>query len=72
MHLMSTPRQAQAEQDCFRALFDKAAVGLCYTAPGGRLLAVNEALANMLGYASPEAMISSGPLARLSFDAADL
>src|SRR5437763_205791 len=72
MHLMSTPRQAQAEQDCFRALFDKAAVGLRYTAPGGRLLAVNEALANMLGYASPEAMISSGPLARLSFDAADL
>ncbi len=69
---MSTPSHIQAERDCYRALFDKAAVGLCYTTPGGRLLAVNEALASMLGYASPEAMISSGPLARLSFDAADL
>jgi diguanylate cyclase (GGDEF)-like protein/PAS domain S-box-containing protein len=61
-----------AEQDCYRALFDKAAVGLCYTVPGGRLLAVNQALANMLGFSSPEELIDSGPLASRLFDAADL
>jgi diguanylate cyclase (GGDEF)-like protein/PAS domain S-box-containing protein len=61
-----------AEQDCHRALFDKAAVGLCYAAPGGRLLAINQALATMLGYESPEEMITSGPLASQLFDVADL
>ncbi|HEY1633263.1 MAG TPA: EAL domain-containing protein [Acidimicrobiales bacterium] len=63
---------AVAEHDCYRALFDKAAVGLCYTMPGGRLLAVNQALASMLGFWSPEELIDSGPLASRLFAAADL
>jgi diguanylate cyclase (GGDEF)-like protein/PAS domain S-box-containing protein len=61
-----------AEQDYYRALFDKAAVGLCYTAPGGRLLAVNQALASMLGFESPEELIASGPMASRLFDPGDL
>src|SRR5438128_2181513 len=69
---MVTTSHTAAEQDCYRALFDKAAVGLCYAAPGGRLLAINQALATMLGYGSPQEMVSSGPLARQLFDAADL
>ncbi|HEX4541362.1 MAG TPA: EAL domain-containing protein [Acidimicrobiales bacterium] len=69
---MGPRTDATAEQDCYRALFDKAAVGLCYAAPGGRLLAVNQALANMLGFESPEDLIARGPLADRLFDAADL
>src|SRR6266567_391248 len=71
-HLMGIASHTMPEQDCYRALFDKAAVGLCYAAPGGRLLAVNQALATMLGYESPEEMITSGPVARRLFDATDL
>ncbi|HEX6476173.1 MAG TPA: EAL domain-containing protein, partial [Acidimicrobiales bacterium] len=63
---------AVAEQDCYRALFDKAAVGLCYTAPGGRLMAVNQALSNMLGFSSPEDLMDTGPLASRLFDQGDL
>jgi diguanylate cyclase (GGDEF)-like protein/PAS domain S-box-containing protein len=69
---MSTPSNATAEHDWCRALVDKAAVGLCQTAPGGRLLAANQTLASMLGFASPEELISRGPLAEGLFDAADL
>src|SRR5207302_11246909 len=69
---MGPRTDTMAEQDCYRALFDKAAVGLCYAAPGGRLLAVNQALASMLGYTSAEELIISGPLATRMFDAADL
>src|SRR5207302_8217717 len=69
---MGPRTDTMAEQDCYRALFEKAAVGLCYTAPGGRLLAVNQTLASMLGYDSPEDLVVSGPLASRLFDSGDL
>ncbi len=69
---MGPRTDTNTEQDCYRAAFDMAAVGLCYTVPGGPLLAVNQALANMLGFESSEDLIASGPVATSLFDAADL
>ena len=43
----------QAEER-FRATFEQAAVGICHTAPDGRLLQVNEKLCDMLGYTRGE------------------
>jgi diguanylate cyclase (GGDEF)-like protein/PAS domain S-box-containing protein len=71
-YLMGPRTDTMAEQDCYRALFENAAVGLCYTVPGGGLRAVNQALARMLGFESPDDLITSGPLASRLFDAGDL
>ncbi|HWC39660.1 MAG TPA: EAL domain-containing protein [Acidimicrobiales bacterium] len=68
---MTTMSHSPAELDFYRALFEKAAVGLCLTGSGGRLLAVNHALATMLGYPSPEAMLGSRQVAERSLDPGD-
>ncbi len=43
----------QAE-DRYRSIFENSADGIFQTAPGGQLLAANHALAQMLGYESPQ------------------
>jgi PAS domain S-box-containing protein len=48
-------KTALAESEArFRAFFDNAPVGKCMTAPDGRLLRVNQAFADMLGYSVAE------------------
>ena len=48
----------QAEQN-YRSIFENAIEGIFQTTPEGRYLSVNPALAENLGYASPEEMIAS-------------
>jgi len=47
-------RQTEAK---YRSIFENAAEGLCQTTPQGRYLSANPALARILGYASPSALI---------------
>ncbi|HSB69980.1 MAG TPA: PAS domain S-box protein [Candidatus Methylomirabilis sp.] len=49
-------RQAEAK---YRAMFEHAVEGIFQGTPGGRAQAVNPALARMLGYGSPEALLSA-------------
>jgi two-component system, cell cycle sensor histidine kinase and response regulator CckA len=48
----------QAEQR-YRSIFEEAIVGIFQSAPDGRYLSVNPALAKMLGYDSPQKMLES-------------
>jgi PAS domain S-box-containing protein len=41
----------------YRSIFENAAEGICQTTPQGRYLSANPALARILGYASPSALI---------------
>ena len=51
---------ALADSECrLRSLFENAPVGLFHSVPEGRFLLVNPALAAMLGYASPEEMVTT-------------
>ena len=43
----------------YRSLFENAVEGVFQSSPEGRFLTVNPTLARMLGYSSPEAVISS-------------
>ena len=43
----------------YHQLFENAAIGIFHSLPEGRFLQVNPALARMLGYASPEEMVST-------------
>jgi PAS domain S-box-containing protein len=43
----------------YRALFDYAPLGMFTSSPEGRFTAVNQAMANMLGYPSPEAVVAN-------------
>ena len=43
----------------YRSIFDDAIVGIFQSAPDGRLLSANPALASLLGYASPHELIST-------------
>jgi PAS domain S-box-containing protein len=47
-------RQTEAK---YRSIFENAAEGICQTTPQGRYLSANPALARILGYASPSALI---------------
>jgi len=46
-------------EEKYRSIFENAQEGIFQTTPGGRYLSVNHALAAMLGYASPEELMSS-------------
>ncbi len=46
-------------EERYRALFENAAFGIFHSHPDGRFLRVNSALARILGYDSPEEVISS-------------
>ncbi len=57
-------RQLKESEKGYRELVDNALVGVYKTTLKGELLYVNEALASMFGFDSPEEMISEGALAR--------
>ncbi len=46
-------------EEHFRNLFEHAPIGIFHSIPDGKLLAVNPALVSMLGYSSPEELISA-------------
>jgi PAS domain S-box-containing protein len=50
--------QRESEEN-YRRLFQNASIGIFHSLPEGRFLRVNPALAAMLGYASPEELIST-------------
>jgi len=50
----------QAEQK-YRGIFDSAIIGIFQSTPGGRVLSVNPAVANIYGYDSPQEMMASVP-----------
>ncbi len=43
----------------YRGIFDNAVIGIFQSAPDGRILGVNQALASIYGYVSPQEMIES-------------
>ncbi len=50
--------QRESEEN-YRSLFQNASIGLFHSLPEGRFLRVNPALAAMLGYASPEELVTT-------------
>ena len=53
----STRTRVTAGEASYRAFFDHAVEGIFRTTPGGHYLAVNQALADIYGYLTPEALI---------------
>jgi PAS domain S-box-containing protein len=53
----NTRKRVTAGEASYRAFFDHAIEGIFRTTPGGHYLAVNQALAEIYGYPSPEALI---------------
>ena len=51
--------EARREAEQYRSLFEQAPIGIFHFLPEGRFLRVNFKLAQMLGYASPEELIST-------------
>lgn len=54
----NTRRRVTAGEASYRAFFDHAVEGIFRTTPEGHYLAVNQALADIYGYATPEALIT--------------
>lgn len=54
----NTRKRVTAGEASYRAFFDHAVEGIFRTTPEGHYLAVNQALADIYGYATPEALIS--------------
>jgi diguanylate cyclase (GGDEF)-like protein/PAS domain S-box-containing protein len=46
-------------EERYRSLFQNASIGIFHSLPEGKFIQVNSTLARMLGYASPEEMVSS-------------
>jgi PAS domain S-box-containing protein len=53
----NTRKRVTAGEASYRAFFDHAVEGIFRTTPGGHYLAVNQALADIYGYPTPEALI---------------
>src|SRR4051812_23089505 len=53
----NTRKRVTAGEASYRAFFDHAVEGIFRTTPNGHYLAVNQALADIYGYATPEALI---------------
>ncbi len=53
-----TEKALVESEEKFRSIFENAVEGIFQSTPGGRLMAVNPAMARMYRYASPEDMIS--------------
>jgi PAS domain S-box-containing protein len=53
----NTRKRVTAGEASYRAFFDHAVEGIFRTTPGGRYLAVNQALADIYGYSTPETLI---------------
>ncbi len=54
----NTRKRVTAGEASYRAFFDHAVEGIFRTTPEGHYLAVNQALADIYGYPTPEALIS--------------
>jgi PAS domain S-box-containing protein len=54
----NTRKRVTAGESSYRAFFDHAVEGIFRTTPGGHYLAVNQALADIYGYPTPEALIT--------------
>ena len=54
----NTRKRVTAGEASYRAFFDHAVEGIFRTTPEGHYLAVNQALADIYGYATPEALIA--------------
>jgi len=54
----NTRRRVTAGEASYRAFFDHAVEGIFRTAPDGHYMAVNQALADIYGYASPTALMA--------------
>jgi len=64
---LKTAHQAlQASEEKFRSIFENAPVGIFQSTLEGRIIAVNPALARMLGYDSPEELTRAVNLASLA------
>jgi PAS domain S-box-containing protein len=61
-------RALRASERRYRALFDHAPYGICQTTPDGRFLAVNHALAHLLGFASREELTAAGDVGQFYAD----
>lgn len=59
--LVEGQRALRDSEEQFRSVFDNALVGMALTAPDGRLLRVNAAMARMLGYRAEELVARSWP-----------
>ena len=55
----NTRKRLTAGEASYRAFFDHAVEGIFRTTPEGHYLAVNQALAEIYGYATPEALMSA-------------
>ena len=54
----NTRTRVTADEVSYRAFFDHAVDGIFRTTPGGHYLAVNQALADIYGYANPQALLA--------------
>ena len=54
----NTRRRITAGEASYRAFFDHAVEGIFRTTPDGHYLAVNQALCDIYGYASPQALMA--------------
>lgn len=54
----NTRTRVTADEVSYRAFFDHAVDGIFRTTPGGHYLAVNQALADIYGYSTPQALIA--------------
>lgn len=51
--------RVQPQASAFQLIFERAGVGIFQTTPDGRFLRANQAVADMLGFADPEAVIAA-------------
>jgi len=62
----------RAAEEKYRTIFENSALGIFQTTPDGSWMVANPALARMLGYASPEALIADNPnISSLYFQQSD-
>lgn len=57
--MKETHRTPSSEEDRYRSLFENVPIGLYITAPDGRIIDANVALARMLGYADKAALLGT-------------
>jgi len=58
LKLREAREELMAREANYESFFENAPVGLFHSTPAGRLLRVNPVMSRMLGYSSPEEMIS--------------
>ncbi len=56
--IKQTEQAMRESEENYRSLFQNASIGIFHSLPEGRFIRVNPALAQMMGYESPEEMIS--------------